>query len=265
MDQQLERIRKKSQLLLEKRQRVPLNTATKLLENFNQIKLLMSQCQLEPDSQCEDQKETVITSLELIGLDEISSFRDHPVAPPLAKTQHSLHPQVPTIDENIDSLNQSVRNGDENTSKGPLLVGPISENSAALLPAPPPPTVVAAPILRSRNQFNGTISTEDFNNVATHIRGRCTLHDTQRLLTHLRTVSRPSTASSSAPQMSVQQLDQLGYRVCGQTGLCMLKTLQKLGYVELSKRGDLVWLSALGLQGVPVQQPLTMTTQRRRK
>jgi hypothetical protein len=262
MDQQLERVRNKSQVLLEKRQRVPLNVTTKLFENFNQIKFLMAQCQLEPESQCEDLRETVISSMEVGGFARGASLRDPqpaallPPPPPVPKSKRSNLPPPTATDENFDSFNQSTQSGDGETAKDSVL--PTLPSEPAALPVPPPPP----PVLRSRNQFNGTISTEEFNNVAAHVRGRCSLHDTQRLLTHLRNVSRPSSASSSAPQMSVQQLDQLGYRVCGQTGLCMLKTLQKLGYIELSKRGDLVSLSALGLQGV---QPLAASTQTQKR
>jgi hypothetical protein len=263
LETQMARIRNKSQYLIENRQEITLGITKQLLENYQQIKELMSQCQLEPQSQDEDQKESLIFSMEQCGFQGLSDYHDQSTS--LIDREGDLQtsedfPQTDEFpDENLDMTNTQTSHG-------------LHTKSVSFVQPPPPPLAPTRPAHtstapastsskpgetpRSRVQFNGTISLEEFEKIPSHVRGRCSLHDTQRLLTHLRSefASKSSSSSSSSTAsptpLNIQQLDQLGYRVCGQTGLCMLKTLQKLGYVSLSKRGDLVSLSALGMQGV---------------
>jgi chemotaxis protein histidine kinase CheA len=245
--------------LIENRREITLKITKQLLENYQQIKQLMNQCQLEPQSQDEDQKESLIFSMEQCGFKELSNYHesDSPQSSPVTEEMEEERPENHSseefLNENLDMTNIS---SNQFTSHGPFT------KSVTLQPLPPPsttaPTSSAAPreTPRSRVQFTGTIALEEFEKIPSHIRGRCSLHDTQRLLTYLRSEYAKSSGGSTAtpPPMNIQQLDQLGYRVCGQTGLCMLKTLQKLGYVTLSKRGDLVSLAPLGMQGVAVQK-----------
>ena len=131
------------------------------------------------------------------------------------------------------------------------------------------------------------ITPEDFDNVPPHVRGRCSLADAERVLSKLRdgfeghlqqlagggrakrkgAKSGSRGVSSSGPRhgtashqgsgramsefsMTLQQLEAGGCRVSGQTGMCVLKTLERLGYVDLAKRGEVVSLTHDGCDDI---------------
>lgn len=220
--------------------------------------------------------------MEQAGYSEMARYRHHPDERVETKTKRKMksilkqqHQQQEENEEEIGKVSSLTRTdnpesneiSNENIDNQNIVLSSYSNNTmnttdinlksnSQTIPPPPLPTCHGPEvddIPRSRNQFNGTISTEEFQNISSHIRGRCSLHDTQRLLTYLRSEYIKfitKSPSLSPPAMSIQQLDQLGYRVCGQTGQCMLKTLHKLGYIELSKKGDMVTLSSIGMQGI---------------
>lgn len=276
LESQVSRISFKANSLIERREVILPQVTLQLLENYQHIKRLMERCQLELPSQEEDQKESLIFAMEHCGFKELSVYHEpttlhsSTTLPPSTSTtsqssavtekrlkererdregDHLLSTEEEFLNENLDRTNTA---SNQLTSHGP------HTKSISIQPPPAPNSSAPRETPRSRVQFTGTITPEEFEKIPSHVRGRCSLHDTQRLLTHLRSeyasYKTVAVGTATPPPMNIQQLDQLGYRVCGQTGLCMLKTLQKLGYVALSKRGDLVSLSALGMQGVAAQK-----------
>jgi hypothetical protein len=91
------------------------------------------------------------------------------------------------------------------------------------------------------------VSAEDFKQVPPHIRGRSSLTDANHLLRRLQEDhqkqqlkqplqgQRKKKKKAVAVPVALPGLDAAGYKVCGQTGRCVLGALLKLGLIEWTK------------------------------
>lgn len=268
LDARMHGVKAKSDIIMTKRREVTLETANSIIRNFIGIRDLMIACQCDEfDPAWNEPKEVLEGMLQNCHFTRDSIVPTETQVDTLCIKKHSL-PEIDTVaseEPDIESTDELdiITKADPNQSLMQMsFQHSYKQPGFHPMEAPTPPC----------------ISDEDFQAIPAHIRGRCSLPDVQRVLQKLRegfqkhlaqqsahtgtrrkkkssAVGQGGRGKGSAPalsefSMTVQQLEATGCKVCGQTGLCVLKTLQKMGYIDLAKRGDVVTLMHAGCDDI---------------
>lgn len=103
--------------------------------------------------------------------------------------------------------------------------------------------IISAPEIQYR-----IISAEEFDNILPHIRGRCVLGDVNKVLRKIQddyfTQSQPQrNLKKESKPITLQRLDAMGCKVFGNSGNCVIKTLQHLQCIKLTQKGDTTYIS----------------------
>jgi hypothetical protein len=275
LDSRMDSIKAKSELVMAKRNELALETANSLIANFIGIRNLMIACQCDEFDPAWNEPKEVLEGM----LHNCHITRDTFVPTDTARTSAMEHQMDPTFPDEVDIESSEeqrdviVQSSDSNQSfMQNSFQRSAKQSGFHAVEAPTPPV----------------ITEDDFQGVPTHVRGRCLLSDVQRVLQKLREgfqkhlaqqtllaasrrkkkggavaggkLKAAGAAALSEFSMTAQQLEAAGCKVCGQTGMCVLKSLQRLGYVDLAKRGDVVTLMHAACDDIIYAQSQQKTT-----